>query len=86
MFQCCIWLIIVDIKAMLYDSCSDKQHAISNVFHAKSVLDTEEDNLFLGVIGASYSSVTKPLSMVTAALNLPLVSYAATNNGTRCAE
>ena len=30
-------------------------------------------------MGASYSSVTKPLSKATLAMKLPLISYAATN-------
>ena len=31
------------------------------------------------MVGASYSSVTKPLSKATLAMRLPLISYAATN-------
>ena len=31
------------------------------------------------MVGASYSSVTKPLSKATLAMKLPLISYAATN-------
>ena len=36
-------------------------------------------NIIIGVVGASYSSVTIPLSHATFAMKLPLVSYAATN-------
>ena len=39
-----------------------------------------EKNTIIGVVGASYSSVTIPFSRATLDRKLPLISYAATNN------
>ena len=38
-----------------------------------------EKNTIIGVVGASYSSVTIPFSKATLDRKLPLISYAATN-------
>ena len=38
-----------------------------------------QKNTIIGVVGASYSSVTIPLSKATLDRKLPLISYAATN-------
>ena len=42
---------------------------------------SKKKNMIIGVVGAAYSSVTKPFAKATLALKLPLVSYAATNRG-----
>ena len=42
---------------------------------------SKKPNMIIGVVGAAYSSVTKPFAKATLALKLPLVSYAATNRG-----
>ena len=53
--------------------------------HARGLVAAENrdpslaKNTIIGVVGASYSSVTKPLSKATLAMKLPLISYAATN-------
>ena len=39
------------------------------------------ENVLVGVVGASYSGVTQPLATATFALNLPLISYAASSEG-----
>jgi hypothetical protein len=41
----------------------------------------EKDNVLIGIVGASYSSVTQPLATAALALNLPLISYAASRKG-----
>ena len=38
-----------------------------------------EKNTIIGVVGASYSSVTIPFSRATLDRKLPLISYASTN-------
>ena len=51
--------------------------------HAISLIEEEnksgEKNTIIGVVGASYSSVTMPFSRATLAMRLPLISYASTN-------
>ena len=51
--------------------------------HAKELVEKDNmenrPNTLIGVVGASLSSVTLPLSVATLAMNLPLVSYASTN-------
>ena len=55
-------------------------HAIQLIKAEKSD-SSKKPNMIIGVVGASYSSVTKPFAKATLALKLPLVSYAATNRG-----
>ena len=51
--------------------------------HAKGLIEADKaentPNTLIGVVGASISSVTIPLSLATLAMGLPLVSYAASN-------
>jgi hypothetical protein len=44
-------------------------------------LTGQGENVLVGVVGASYSGVTQPLATATFALNLPLISYAASSEG-----
>ena len=56
---------------------------IRAVQHAKEMIEKDNaenrPNTLIGVVGASISSVTLPLSVATFAMNIPLVSYASTN-------
>ena len=51
--------------------------------HAKRLIEADKaenrPNTLIGVVGASISGVTIPLSLATLAMGLPLVSYAASN-------
>ena len=61
----------------------DLVYSTSHLFYYFAMLyyAEEKDNMLIGVVGASYSSVTQPLATATLALNLPLFSYAASNKG-----
>ena len=56
---------------------------IRAVQHAKELIEKDNSenrpNTLIGVVGASISGVTIPLSLATLAMGLPLVSYAASN-------
>lgn len=77
----------VFIETILYDTCSDSlaEYPIRVLQHATKMIEAEKTdpskkpNMIIGVVGAAYSSVTKPFAKATLALKLPLVSYAATN-------
>jgi len=77
----------VFIETILYDTCSDSlaEYPIRVLGHATKMIEDEKKdpskrpNMIIGVVGAAYSSVTKPFAKATLALKLPLVSYAATN-------
>jgi len=77
----------VFLEAILYDTCSDPlaEYPIAALRHATKLIEDENNmnskkkNLIIGVVGAAYSSVTKPFAKATLSLNLPLISYAATN-------
>ncbi|XP_059088654.1 metabotropic glutamate receptor 2-like [Tigriopus californicus] len=64
----------IALNGFVYDTCSNEISAIDSFIEGMGNHDPVS-----GVIGASYSSVTIPLSMVAHAYNLTMLSYAATS-------
>ncbi|XP_059089524.1 metabotropic glutamate receptor 2-like [Tigriopus californicus] len=64
----------IALNGFLYDTCSNEISAIDSFIEGMGNHDPVS-----GVIGASYSSVTIPLSMVAQAYNVTMLSYAATS-------